>query len=84
MSDKDEAGSYLVNTRLFSSDYNPAKLLAEFQRDEGVRFTTQEVRKIILAAEKTWDDYRDDAGVTVPVSHEERREITSMMERAES
>ena len=81
---KDEAVGYLVNARLFSSDYSPAKILAEFQRDEGVRFSTQEVCEIILAAEKTWDDYRDDAGVTAPVSHEERREITSMMERAEN
>jgi len=79
---KNEAASYLVNARLFNSDYNANKILAEFQRDEGVKFSAQEVREIVFVAEKIWNGYREEACVTAPVSDEERKEITLMMEKS--
>ena len=78
-----DAADHLINARLFNSDYNAHRILAEFQRDEGIKFTTEQIGEVVFIAEQIWNGHREDAGVTKPVSDQERKEITAMMERAE-
>lgn len=74
-----DAAEYVCNARELCG--NEAQALRDWQADN--RTLTKDERRIVSEkVSQRWGQYQKDAGVTAPISMEERAQINRMFERA--